>query len=217
MSAIRAVVPVKAFALAKQRLAGVLPDAVRNELARAMLEDVLAALAQVDGLAGIMVVTADGEAAHIAARFGARVAEDAARDGHSAAVAAAARDLARAGEGMLTVAGDVPLAAPADFAAMLTACPHGDGGFVIVPARDGRGSNAVLCVPADAVTLRFGTDSYAPHVAAAAARGLAPVTLRLARLALDIDGPGDLAEFLRAAKETRAHALLRRHGIFRQS
>ncbi|HUZ73524.1 MAG TPA: 2-phospho-L-lactate guanylyltransferase [Stellaceae bacterium] len=212
MSAIRAVVPVKAFALAKQRLAGVLPAALRQALARAMLEDVLDALARTDGLAGILVVTADDDAARIAARFGAGVTEVAARDGHSEAVAAAAGRLAQAGEGMLTIAADVPLAAPADFAAMLDACPRG-GGFVIVPARDGHGSNAVLCVPAVAVPLRFGADSYAPHAAAAAAHGMAPVTLRLARLALDIDGPDDLAEFLSVEQDTRARDVLRRHGI----
>lgn len=213
MSAIRAVVPVKAFAHAKQRLAGVLPDAVRQDLARAMFEDVLDALARADGLAGIVVVTADEDAARIASRCGASVSDEAARDGHSAAVAAAAAGLAQAGEGMLTVPADVPLAAPADFAQMLAACPRAGSGFVIVPARDGLGSNAVLCVPADAVPLRFGADSFAPHVAAAAAHGLAPVTLRIARLALDIDGPDDLDAFLRVEQETRAREVLRHHGV----
>jgi 2-phospho-L-lactate guanylyltransferase len=212
MSGVRAVLPVKEFARAKQRLADVLSGAERAALARAMLEDVLAALSGAAGLAGIEVVTADGDAARIAARYGARVSDAAARDGHSEAVNAAAARLARAGEAMLAIAADLPLAAPEDVAAMLASCPA-PCGFVIAPARDGRGSNAVLCRPADVVALRFGGASYAPHVAAATARGLAPVTLRRAGLALDLDGPDDLAAFLGIDQPTRARDVLLRHGV----
>ncbi|HZT51360.1 MAG TPA: 2-phospho-L-lactate guanylyltransferase [Stellaceae bacterium] len=204
MSPVRAVVPVKAFALAKQRLAPVLDDAARRALAAAMLADVLDALARAPGLAGVVVVTADAEAARIAAGFGAAASDAAAREGHTAAVAEAARRLAAAGEAMLTVPADVPLIEPADVEAILAA----PGRFVIVPARDGLGSNAVLCRPADAVPLRFGAPSYAPHLAAARARGIAPVTLRLARVALDIDGPDDLRAFRGLASRGRARAAL---------
>ena len=71
--------------------------------------------------------------------------------------------------------------------------------FTIVPARDRMGSNAVLCSPADAVPLRFGDDSFFPHLDAARARGIEPEVVRLPRIALDIDTPEDLALFLRAA------------------
>ena len=70
---IHAVVPVKDTRQAKQRLAGVLSGAQRQELALAMIEDVLAVLARVDELAGILVVTADIAAAAIAARYRAGV------------------------------------------------------------------------------------------------------------------------------------------------
>jgi 2-phospho-L-lactate guanylyltransferase len=204
MIPVRAVVPMKEAALAKQRLAPVLGAAARQALALAMLEDVLAALVQVRSLAGIVVVTADAAAARIAARFGADAAAERAREGHTEAVAAAARRLAQAGEGMLTIPADVPLIEAADVERILAT----EGQFVIVPAHDSRGSNAVLCRPADAVPLRFGEASYAPHLAAAEARGIAPVTLRLERIALDIDGPDDLAAFLRIASRSRARAVL---------
>ena len=84
-----AVVPVKDTAQAKQRLAGMLSAEQRGELALAMAEDVLQALASAAGLAGILVVTADPAAAAIAARYGARVTGDGARADHTAAVAAA--------------------------------------------------------------------------------------------------------------------------------
>jgi 2-phospho-L-lactate guanylyltransferase len=206
MSPVRAVVPVKDIALAKQRLAPALDDAARRDLALAMLEDVLDALSRVRGLAGILVVTADAAAARIAARFGADVSAEAALDGHTEAVAAAARRLTRAGEDLLTLPADVPLVLPEDIERIVAT----RGRFVIVPAHDGRGSNAVLCRPADAVPLRFGAASYEPHLAAAAARGIAPVSIALPRLALDIDGPDDLAAFLRVPSNTCARAVLER-------
>jgi 2-phospho-L-lactate/phosphoenolpyruvate guanylyltransferase len=92
--AIWAVVPVKETVLAKQRLAGLRPANVRRELALAMFEDVLQALATVRELAGMAVITVDPIATDIALRFGACVWTDGARDGHTAAGTAAARRLA---------------------------------------------------------------------------------------------------------------------------
>ena len=159
---IHAVVPVKDTAQAKQRLAAVLSPAQRQDLALAMLADVLAALALVRDLAGILVVTADPAAAAIAGRHGARVVTEGARAGHTGAVAVAARQLGR--DGMLALPGDIPLVEPDDIRQLIVA--HGTGAqgaaFTIAPARDDRGSNAVLCSPAGAVALRFGADSFFP-------------------------------------------------------
>lgn len=213
MSGIRAVVPIKAPAAAKQRLAGVLSAPARRDLALAMAEDVLAALAEARGLAGIVVVTDNGEVAALAGRFDVQILAEDARDGQTAAVAAAARMLARVGEGMLTIPADVPLIEPADVSAVLDCAARRP--FAIVPAHDGRGSNAVLCVPADVVALRFGGESCAAHLAAARACGIEPVTLDLPRIALDIDEPADLDRFLAIPSRTRARAALARHGFIR--
>src|SRR5256885_2270158 len=91
---VHAVVPIKDTNDAKRRLAGVLGAPRRRELALAMFEDVLATLSRVRELAGIVVVTAGPAAAAIARRYGARVSRQGAHDGHSGAVAAAARRLA---------------------------------------------------------------------------------------------------------------------------
>jgi 2-phospho-L-lactate guanylyltransferase len=212
---IHAVVPVKDTRQAKQRLGGVLDRAQRQELALAMLEDVLAALARVDELAGVLVVTTDAAAAAIAARYGAHVTGKGAHDGHTGAVAATARRLA--GDGMLTVPGDIPLLEPDDVRRLVSvhrgAMRRGARAFSIVPARDERGSNAVLCSPAGAVPLRFGEDSFFPHLAAARACGIDPEVVRLPRIALDIDMPEDLALLLATPARTRAHTLLLRWRI----
>jgi 2-phospho-L-lactate guanylyltransferase len=90
---------------------------------------------------------------------------------------------------------------------------HSSRAFTIVPAHDERGSNAVLCSPAGAVPLRFGEDSFFPHLAAAKARAVEPEVVRLPRIALDIDTPQDLALLLGTPARTCAHALLRRWRI----
>jgi 2-phospho-L-lactate guanylyltransferase len=207
MMKVWAVVPVKELGAAKQRLAGALDPALRRALALAMLEDVLAALAVVPQLAGIVVATADPQAAALAARHGATVSREDAALGHSEAVAAVARRLARDGAAMLTLPADIPLVRPADIARLLAPCSEAPG-FAIAPAHDGLGSNAVLCAPADLVPLRFGGASFAPHVAAARARGLNPLILDLPRIALDLDEAADLAAFLAIPSRTRARALL---------
>jgi 2-phospho-L-lactate guanylyltransferase len=210
--AIWAVVPVKETLLAKQRLAALLPASLRREFAISMFEDVLQALAAVRELAGMAVITVDPLAAAIAQRFGACVWTEGARDGHTAAVTAAARRLAGEDAALLTLPGDVPLVSPSDLEHLLDR--HREiPGFTIVPARDERGSNAIVCSPADLVPLRFGADSFFPHLAAARARGVNPNTVYLPRIALDIDEPKDLAEFMKVPSATRARALLEGSGL----
>ena len=207
---IHAVVPIKDTKDAKRRLAGVLGAPRRRELALAMFEDVLATLSRVRELSGIVVITADPAATAIARRYGARVSRQGAHDGHSGAVAAAAHRLAS--QGMLTVPGDIPLVEADDIRKLVAvhrdASCRGARAIIIAPARDERGSNAILCSPAAAVPLRFGADSFLPHLAAAERCAIEPTVVRLPRIALDIDTPDDLALFLATPSHTRARALL---------
>jgi 2-phospho-L-lactate guanylyltransferase len=203
-SGIWAVVPVKDTALAKQRLAAAVPPQLRQALMLAMLEDVLAALAEASSLAGRLLVTTDPAATRLAARYGASCMAEGAHDGHTGAVAAAARRLANDGaDGMLTVPGDIPLVT-ADEIGRLLAAHRPAPSFTIAPSHDEQGSNAVLVSPPEAVPLRFGENSFFPHLAAAEARGIAPTVLHLPGIALDIDNPGDLAHFARLGSRTRA-------------
>ena len=212
MSAIWAVVPVKDTSNAKQRLAAALPQTQRTALALAMLEDVLEALASAQGLAGIIVVTIDPTARDLAQRYGARISADHATEGHTGAVMGAARLLTARGEAMLTIPGDVPLATSAEIERVIAAHQRGHR-FVIVPARDELGSNTILAAPADAVPLRFGDNSFFPHLAAARACSIEPAVLPLPGIGLDIDTPEDLAAFLAKPSRTRARALLDRVGV----
>jgi 2-phospho-L-lactate/phosphoenolpyruvate guanylyltransferase len=208
-SGVWAAVPVKEFAGAKQRLSPLLTSQQRQALAAAMLEDVLAALADAP-ISGIMVNTLDPLATEIARRYGARVITDNARDGHTGAVAAMARILAEEGNDMLALPGDIPRVTATEIAAVIEA-RRAAPSLTIVPAHDGRGSNAVLCSPALVMPLQFGDDSFVPHLAAARALGIEPTVVGLPGIGLDIDQPRDI-EVLRRVEPrmtTRTGRLLK--------
>ena len=211
MSAVWAVVPVKEIGNAKQRLSAALPQAQRGALMLAMLEDVLDALTGASGLAGIIVVTVDPAVRDVAQRYGVQLSAEHAAEGHTSAVMGAAGRIAARGEAMLTIPADVPLVTAAEIEHVIAAHRRGLR-FIIVPARDERGSNTILAAPADAVPLRFGDNSFFPHLAAARACGIEPAVLPLPGIGLDIDTPEDLAVFLARPSQTRARALLDRVG-----
>jgi 2-phospho-L-lactate/phosphoenolpyruvate guanylyltransferase len=204
-----AVIPVKDASLAKQRLAEALSPRLRKDLALAMFQDVLDAVVAAPELAGIVIVTADPAVANIARGVGAEVWPGGAHDGHTGAVTAAARRLAADGATLLTIPGDVPLVSSADISRVVAAHPA-TRAFTIVPAWDELGSNTIVCSPADAVPLRFGPDSYFPHLAAARAAGLTPTIVRNEAIALDIDEPADLVRFMSKRSATRSWKLLDR-------
>jgi 2-phospho-L-lactate/phosphoenolpyruvate guanylyltransferase len=207
VTGIWAVVPVKEFEGAKQRLSSALSPEERRTLAITMLEDVLDAVSAVPELAGVLVVTLDPAATSLAIRYGARVVTEGARDGHTGAVAAAARLLVReGGAGMMTMPGDIPRLSSEEIAATLAA--HGAApAFTIVPAHDDLGSNTIVCSPPDAVPLRFGEDSFYPHLDAARARGIEPLVVRHSGIGMDIDNPVDLVTFLRMSPPMRTRTL----------
>jgi len=208
-----AVIPVKETAAAKERLADAVPRHLRPGLALAMLEDVLAAVAQARGLAGIAVVTIDPAAAVLAQRYGARILSHDARRGHTAAVAAAARTLQAEGrDGMLQMPGDIPLVTAGEIS-LLLALRRAAPSFTIAPSRDDFGSNAVLVCPPTAVPLTFGDDSFYPHLRAAQACGIKSLTVRQPGIGLDIDRPEDIAAFAQLRSHTRTQAYLDRHGL----
>ena len=215
VTGIWAVVPVKELAGAKQRLSSCLSPEERRALATIMLEDVLDALSAVKQLAGVLVVTVDPVARSLAGRYGARIVTEGAREGHTGAVAAAARLLAREGQaGMMTMPGDIPRLSSAEITATLAAHRVAPA-FTIVPAHDDLGSNTIVCSPPDVVPLRFGEDSFYPHLDAARDRGIDPLIVRQPGIGMDIDNPVDLVAFLRMSPPvpTRTLAFLEQSGI----
>jgi 2-phospho-L-lactate guanylyltransferase len=188
-----AVVPVKPFGIAKQRLAPVLDADARATLARGMFRDVMAMLARLDELAGIVVVTSDPVAAEIAAGHRAHVVPDRENAGVSRALAQAVPVLKELGcEAMLALPADIPYATAAELRSAVAALR--DRAVVLVPATGDGGTNLLAARPPDAVAFCFGPDSFARHVAAARAAGLEAAILDLPGVGRDIDGPADLRD-----------------------
>jgi 2-phospho-L-lactate guanylyltransferase len=147
------ILPVKTLGAAKQRLAPVLPPSARRELVLAMLQRVLAAVAAVDGLGPILVVTPDPSVAAVAEAHGALILREARAAGLNAAVR---RGLARAGaEGAaraLVLPADVPLVTSRELNSLLGPTLAGGARVTLVPAADGEGPNAMLLDPPGAST-----------------------------------------------------------------
>ena len=210
-----AVVPIKELDGAKQRLSPLLSPAERRALIEVMMGEVLEAVAGARSLAGILVVTVDPQARALAERLGARIVMDGAREGHTGSVTAGLRMLAREGRGgMITLPADIPATTPQEIDLVVAAHLPAPS-FTISPAHDDLGSNAVVCSPPDAVPLRFGDNSYFPHLDAARAHGIEPTVIRQPGIAMDIDHPVDLAAFLRLPRSAgaRTRAFLEEAGI----
>jgi 2-phospho-L-lactate/phosphoenolpyruvate guanylyltransferase len=197
-----AVVPVKALARAKQRLAPVLDAAARQRLARTMCDDVLATLRTVPGLAGIAVVTSERDLVPA----GMRRIEDR-DDGLNAALALAATILQSEGSTtILAIAADVPLITRDEIERVLLAGRQSP--IVIVPDRQGRGTNALVLSPPTRMAPAFGAASLARHMVMARALGIEPVVLRLPGLGFDIDDAAALDDLRQATAGRPAYRFL---------
>src|SRR5262249_29642342 len=106
---------------------------------------------------------------------------------------------------------DLPLITAADIETILE-CDgeqkEGAPAVVIVPSRDGTGTNAILRRPPDLFPSQFGPGSLAKHLAAAERAGAKCRTIEMRRIALDIDDPDDVSEFIRLGQGTSVHELL---------
>lgn len=220
-----AVLPVKAWSEAKRRLSPVLSAGEREELARSMLDDVLAAIAGTPTVAGTLAVTADGVAAAYLEEAGCEVLAER-RRGLNRALGTAANELERRGASTILVLPiDLPLVTAADLEELCARhlddrSSHGGEpaqgtAVTVTPDRFRSGTNALVCSPPGCIPFRFGDGSFHAHLREAERAGAAHSSLVLANLGLDVDHPDDLAELLRLDRSSRTGQLLRRLGLSR--
>jgi 2-phospho-L-lactate guanylyltransferase len=213
---VAALIPVKGFRNAKQRLSPLLGAAERELLAETMFRDVLRQMVSVRGLSGIFVVTGNDKVAEIALSLGAEVMREPAERGETDAVDFARAELRKSGcEAVLIIPADMPLVRSADIEEILAQIPGGAAApfALLVPSHDRLGTNALLLAPPDIIRLRFGYDSFSFHMSQIAEKGLAPRFLENPRIALDVDEPKDLERFLSfkdhaSESSAVAHALM---------
>jgi 2-phospho-L-lactate guanylyltransferase len=177
-------VPVKALAEAKGRLAPAVGPLQRRLLAIAMFEDVVAALQAVPALAAPVVVSPDREVWRRADALGCRVVEEPPGAGDlNGALTAAAKRVGN-GSPLLVVAADLPLASAAGLERVLAAAR---APVAVVPSVDGGGTNVLAWRDPASFAPSFGPGSAARHLAV-------PGALRVEDpgLSLDVDTPEDL-------------------------
>ncbi len=197
-----AILPVKRFQLAKQRLSAELSAEFRGDLAEAMVADVLAALAACATIETTLVVTNEERVAELTRQLGAEAIPDPHESGQSAAATVGLnRAVADGFDRALLVPGDCPALDPTELDGLL-----GDTrtvkSVVIVPDRHGIGTNGLLLTPPNALAPTFGPGSCRRHRERAAAAGAVCRVAQLPSLLLDVDTPRDL-DALREALEIR--------------
>jgi 2-phospho-L-lactate guanylyltransferase len=205
-----AIVPVKRLSQAKRRLAPVLPAEARRRLVLAMLADVLGAVAKVEGIDRVLVVTPDARVAEVAREAGATVLAEPRTAGLNAAVTAGLAWAQEHGAGeALVLPADVPLATAAELDRIVKR--EADGArarVVLVPSHDGEGTNALLVSPPGLLRPSFGAGSFLKHLGQAVARKADVEILQPPGLAADVDTPRDLDRLMAAKGSAAAYAFL---------
>jgi 2-phospho-L-lactate guanylyltransferase len=185
------VIPVKPLRDSKTRLAGTLDPLRRRALVRFLLGRTLRIVRQSRAASGCLVISRDPEVLQLARRAGAASLRET-RPGLNAALKQAASRLRGT---MLVLPVDLPLLDRLALAALLQPGPGRVA--AIAPDRAGRGTNALLLQPPGLIECRFGADSFARHLDALRAAGVAPRIVKRRELGLDIDTPADLAAWRR--------------------
>jgi 2-phospho-L-lactate guanylyltransferase len=201
-------IPVKDLSCAKQRLAPLLTQPQRTELAWAMLEGTFDAVSRVAGVDAIAIVTSYAPAIALANFYGFEVIVETEQISESASVDFASSKLQSDGiKSVLRIPIDIPLITTEDVETIIAADVEAPC-CVIVPSRDGTGTNALLRRPPTLFRSHFGPGSYEKHVSEARRMGARFAILEIPRIALDIDDPDDIEELGRIGRESAVYKLL---------
>ncbi len=188
--------PVKDLKNAKKRLMSVLTPEERFGLAEAMLADTIRAVQGVRAAEKIFVVTNHGPVMNLAEKNGWDVLREERQISESDSVDAASRICEERGvRNLLRLPLDLPLVQPGDIDELLNV-ECASPALVIVPSRDGTGTNAMLRTPPTLFPSHFGNGSFAKHLAEAGRAGARIIVRRNSRLEMDVDDAADLRALL---------------------
>jgi 2-phospho-L-lactate guanylyltransferase len=194
-----AIVPVKPLRRGKSRLAGTLTEDERTALNQELLEHTLKILSSLKELAQVLVISRDPQVLIIARNHGAKTVQE---DGQPHLNTALARATVMAQvhsiRGILVLPADLPLLTPDDVRVLIDRAVKPPV-VVIAPDRHGKGTNALLMVPAGQIEYDFGEGSFHRHCARAKKSGARLEIVELPSLGLDLDLPEDL-EMIRKLK-----------------
>ena len=165
----------------------------RAGLARAMLSDVLKAVARARTPERVIVFTAADEVIELARPHHFEIVIEKSVDGHSAAVNQMVAEFLPTSSRLMSIASDLPKLIPPeiDFAFEAASEP-----VTLIPSRDWTGTNGVVFIPPARITMDYGEGSFRRHLSKAAAAGHRADVVDLPGIAFDIDTPQDLQAFL---------------------
>jgi 2-phospho-L-lactate guanylyltransferase len=213
---VTAILPVKRFHRAKQRLKDALGTGSRGALVSAMFSDVLSALYRCSALDAVLVVSGEPAVRDLAVDPQAILIQDMTEKGQShAAHTGLARAAALGYERALLVPGDCPLIDPAELDGLIERSTAAGHDVVIVPDRHEWGTNALLLDPTGPFTPQFGPDSLSRHRDQAESRGMRYSVEPLPSLALDVDTAEDLAQLIETLRGSHGRAP-RTEGVLKQ-
>src|SRR5216684_2805741 len=206
--------PVKDLTNAKKRLMSVLTPEERFGLAEAMLADTIRAVQGVRAAEKIFVVTNYGPVMDLAKKNGWEVLREERQISESDSVDAASRICEERGvRSLLRLPLDLPLVQPGDIDELLNV-ECASPALVIVPSRDGTGTNAMLRTPPTLFPSHFGNGSFAKHLAEAENTNARVVVRRNHRIEMDVDDEADLRALLqRDWSATETGCWLRDSGV----
>jgi len=206
-----AIVPIKTFDRAKQRLANVLSEEERRSLLLAMARDVLTCLARSTRLAGVLIVSRTPEADALAQTFATERYAESPDANLAEALEQATRHLITnfAADGVMVVPADVPGINTDELDDILRHHQQ----VTVLPDAEHVGTNALICSPPLCVPYIFDGKSFKPHVDAAFASGITPRIVPASAFALDVDVPADLIEVSRKAPHSQTAIYLEKSGI----
>jgi 2-phospho-L-lactate/phosphoenolpyruvate guanylyltransferase len=195
------IVPVKPLAQGKSRLSPLLSAPERYELSRKLLAQTLTAAADVDLLAGVMVISRDEEALALARTAGVMFLEEVANpvengEGPEEPLNRALRQarivaVTQGADAILVLPADLPLLSAEEIRNFAQLAVDRPAGLIIAGSRDG-GTNALLLKPPHAVDFAYGPHSFQEHIRRAEDASLSVHIVDSATLALDLDSPEDL-------------------------
>lgn len=201
-------VPVKALAQGKSRLSVCLSVEERHALSRAMLADVLASARSAAGVDRVVAVSSDPSLLQLAQQLGVEAVDEGYPRGLNGAVAVGTEFCLRLGAtAVLVLLADLPLVTAEDIELIFRQM-NGEAQVVVVPCKEGEGTNALLRTPPEVVPTRFGGPSLGAHRLVAQQYGVACHVVHISHIAFDVDSVEDLHWLASQTAETHtAHVV----------
>jgi len=206
-------IPVKDPTNAKSRLSDLLSANERRRLAWAMFEDVIRAVVETRTPDRVVLVSSYAPAIERARSLNWDVLIEDSQVSESASVDWASRILSERGfDTVMRLPADLPLVRASDIDEILSIKLESPGAL-LVPSREGTGTNAIVRTPPALFPSRFGPNSLALHSEEASRVGVVCRVVNNERIALDIDEPSDVEQLLECGRGSATIGLLMEIGI----